>query len=412
MTVLSRRPWRRLSLFVVIMLVVEFIDEFAYSTLEAARPLIRDAFTLTYVEIGLITTVPILVAILVEPVAGLFADSGRRRGLIVGGGMLFGLGLIVQGAAGTFAVFLLGATIQAPASGVFVNLAQASLMDDAPTRRENRMALWTFSGSLAVVTGPLLLTAALALGLDWRAFFAGTGVVSMALALVILRLPPNRALRSAEDDTDDSPVSLRQSLRDAIALLKQAAIWRWLLLLEFSDLMLDVMFGLLALYMVDVAGVSQTQAGIAIAVWTGVGLIGDFLLIPLLERVRGLTYLRFSAGMELILYPLFLLADAWMLQLGLLGVIGLFNAGWYAILQGKLYDALGEQSGAVLIVGNATGIITAVLPVVLGAIAQRYGLEAAMWCLLAGPIALLIGLPRHASTETVPSSDAPTSASR
>jgi FSR family fosmidomycin resistance protein-like MFS transporter len=231
----------------------------------------------------------------------------------------------------------------------------------------------------------------IALGSGWRAFFIGAGVISIVVALWILRLPDSRALRSTSDEEEPD---IRQNLSGVLKLLRRADVWRWLVLLEFSDLILDVLFSLLALYMVDVAGVSQAGAGLAIAVWTGVGLVGDFLLIPILERVRGLVFLRFSAVIELVLFPLFLLIDPFAAKLVLLGLMGLFNPGWYAILQSKLYDALGEQSGAVLIVGNAAGVFGAMLPVFLGFVAQRYGLDVAMWFLIAGPIALLIGLPR------------------
>jgi len=183
MTRTTSRPWWRLTFFVFLMLLIEFMDEFAYSALEAARPLIRDEFMLTYVEVGLITTIPILVAILIEPIVGLFADTNKRRWLLVSGGILFGIGLMIQGISTSFIVFLLGATIQAPASGAFVNIAQASLMDDAPDRRENRMAQWTFSGSLAVVIGPLILTAIVVLGESWRIFFIGSGILSVLVAL-------------------------------------------------------------------------------------------------------------------------------------------------------------------------------------------------------------------------------------
>ncbi|MEO0560698.1 MAG: MFS transporter [Chloroflexota bacterium] len=393
MQVNLRRVWRRLTFFVFVMLVIEFTDEVAYSALEAARPLIRDAFALNYVQVGLITSLPVGVAILVEPIFGLFGDGSRRRVFIVGGAALFGLGLIVQGLAPTFVVFLLGATLQAPASGVFVNLAQASLMDDAPDRRENRMALWTASGSLAVVVGPLLLAGALSLQLDWRAVFVAIGVLALGVALLAARLPNSPALRSATD-TDDTEDDARLSVRDVLRLLRRLDIWRWLVLLQFSDLMLDVLFSLLALYLVDVAGVNEGRAAVAVALWTGVGLIGDLALIPLLERVRGLVYLRFSAGITLLLYPAFLMVSPLWGKLVLLGLLGLFNAGWYAVLQSKVYDALGEQSGAVLIVGNAAGVIGVTLPLVLGWIAVQYGLSVAMWTLLAGPIALLIGLPR------------------
>ena len=80
-----------------------------------------------------------------------------------------------------------------------------------------------------------------------------------------------------------------------------------MVLLEFSDLMLDVLYGFLALYFVDVVGFTASKAALAVAVWTGFSLLGDFLLIPLLEKVRGLNYLRFSVVAELILFPAFLL---------------------------------------------------------------------------------------------------------
>lgn len=40
--------------------------------------------------------------------------------------------------------------------------------------------------------------------------------------------------------------------------LRQKEVLRWLVLLEFSDLMLDVLLGFLALYFVDVAGFSSS----------------------------------------------------------------------------------------------------------------------------------------------------------
>ncbi|MEL6407303.1 MAG: MFS transporter [Chloroflexota bacterium] len=398
-----KRAWWRVSLFVLLMLLIEFMDEFTYSGIEVARPLFRDEFGLTYIQVGLITTVPILVATFIEPIVGLYADRQNRRLQIVVGGVLFGIGLLIQGFAQSFTLFMLGLVVMAPANGVFVNLAQASLGDDAPNRRENRMALWALSGSLAVVLGPALLSLMVALGSGWRLFFIGSGVVAIVLALCVWLLPSNPALSAhGESDDDDSEeddalanMTFRERLQTVGALLRRGYVWRWLILLQFSDLLLDVLFSLLALYMVDAVGVTQAQAGIAIIVWNGFGLLGDLLLIPFLERVDGIRYLRVSVVVQLFLYPAFLLIDGYGAKLVLLGAIGLFNAGWYAILVAKSYDTLGEQSGAVLVVGNVAGIFGALLPVALGAIAQVYSLEAAMWCLLAGPVALLIGLPRN-----------------
>ena len=127
--------------------------------------------------------------------------------------------------------------------------------------------------------------------------------------------------------------------------------------------------------------------------WTAVGLAGDFLLIPLLERVAGLRYLRWSAAAELLLFPAFLLVPNLWPKLVVLGLLGLFNAGWYSILTAQLYDTMPGQSGAVLAVSNIFGLIGGLIPVGLGLVAERLDLAVTMWLLLLGPVALLLGLP-------------------
>jgi FSR family fosmidomycin resistance protein-like MFS transporter len=176
-------------------------------------------------------------------------------------------------------------------------------------------------------------------------------------------------------------------------------VLRWLALLEFSDLMLDILLGFLALYFVDVVKVSPAQASLAVGVWAGVGLLGDLLLIPLLERVQGLVYLRISAFLELIVYITFLLADHWVVKLAALALLGFFNSGWYAILQARLYSAMPGQSGTALAAKNISGLVGSLLPVALGWLAQEYNLQLSMWLLLLGPVALLVGLPGR-SAET------------
>ena len=170
---------------------------------------------------------------------------------------------------------------------------------------------------------------------------------------------------------------------------------RWLILLEFADLMLDGFHGFLALYFVDVVGVTEARAGVAIAVWTGIGLCGDLLLIPLLERVRGLSYLRWSAFAMLLLFPAFLLAPGVYAKLVLLGLVGITNAGWYSILKAQLYSAMPAQSGAALALNNFSGLLGGLIPLALGLVAERFGLGATMWLLLAGPLALLCAIPRR-----------------
>jgi FSR family fosmidomycin resistance protein-like MFS transporter len=254
-------------------------------------------------------------------------------------------------------------------------------MDLQPARREYNMARWTLAGALGAVVGPLALAAFAWAGLGWRGLFAGLAL--LALALVV------RA-RRAPDDGDGE----RLHVRDALRVLTRREVFRWLFLLELSDLMLDVFLGFLALYLVDEVGASVAMGSLAVAVWTGAGLVGSTVAIPFLQRVDGLRYLRGSAACTALLFVVFLVVSGLLVKLVLLAAIAVVNAGWYPVLQARLYGALGEASGLALTVG-ALFPLNAVLPLAIAAIAERYGLSVALWPLLAAPAALLLFVPRR-----------------
>jgi FSR family fosmidomycin resistance protein-like MFS transporter len=382
---------RRLTTFILTLLLIEFLDELVYGAREAAWPLVRDDLALTYTQIGLLLGAPGLLASFIEPFIGVLGDVWRRRALILGGGVFFALSLFLSAASQSFAVLLISFILFYPASGAFVSLSQAALMDAEPARHEQNMARWTFAGSLGVVAGPLALGAAVLAGLGWRGLYAVFGGLTVFALFAARRHRFPAGVQTSEGGA--RPAGLWQGFREAFRALRRAEVLRWLILLEFSDLLLDVLLGFMALYFVDVVAVSPQQAGVAVALWSVVGLAGDFLLIPLLERVRGLVWLRWSVLAEMALYPLFLLVPGYWAKVILLALIGFFNVGWYAILQGKLYSAMPGQSGSVMTVGSVSGLAGAALPVGLGWLGQRWGLETAMWTLLAAPIALLIGLP-------------------
>jgi len=397
----STRPscaLRRGAIFAFTLLTIEFLDEFVYGAREAAWPLIRDDLRLSYGQIGLLLGLPNLLNHLVEPALGILGDVWKRRALILGGGVLFALALLATGLSRGYGLLMLSFLLLNPASGAFVTLSQATLMDADPTRHEQNMARWTAAGSVGVVLGPLALGAAASLGWGWRGPFFLFAALTVPLVALVGRAP----FPSAHGE--GMRPNLRETLTNAWRALRRGDVLRWLILLPFSDLMLDVLLGFLALYFVDVVGVNPAQAGMAVAMWTGAGLVGDLLLIPLPERVRGLSYLRLSVVAEGALFVAFLLLPGLWPKLVVLALLGLLNAGWYSILKARSYSAMPGQSGTVMALDNLFGLLGSLMPLGLGFIAQRYDLRVTMWLLLAGPVALWVGLPRG-TAETLATSE-------
>ena len=372
-------------------LAIEFVDEFVGGAMGAAWPAIRTDLGLTYVQIGLIFSIPALAGNLVEPALGVLGDVWRRRTLILGGGALFAASLALFASSPGFLLLLIALVIFYPASGAFVTLSQASLMDSAPSRHEQNMARWTFAGSVGIVLGALVMALAASMGLGWRPLFWAFAAMTVLVLAVANGIPLGGVTETGEGRFTSS---FRSGAANAFGQLRRPWVLRWLVLLQFSDLMLDGLHGYLALYFVDVARVSPSSAALAVATWTGFGLLGDLLLIPLLERVRGLTYLRFSALANLFLFAGFLLVPGLGPKLAIVALLGLGNAGWYAVLKAQLYSTMPGQSGTVMAVSSVGNVASALVPLGIGAAAAAWGLDTAMWLLLAGPVALLLGIPR------------------
>ncbi|MCJ7737713.1 MAG: MFS transporter [Anaerolineae bacterium] len=378
--------------FILALLAIEFLDELVFGVREAAWPLIRDDLGLSYTQIGILLGTPGIFSGIVEPFIGVLGDVWRRRVLVLGGGMFFAVALFLTGTSQSFAVLLLSFMLFYPSSGAFVSLSQSTLMDMEPARHERNMARWNLAGSMGVVCGSLALGATAALNLDWRVlFFALSGLTLIPLVAA------SRVAFGSGRNHEHNP-GLWGGFKEALAALRRREVLRWLTLLTFSDLMGDVLLGYLALYFVDVVATTPAQASAAVAIWTVVSLLMDSLTIPLLERIRGAYLLRAGALMELVLLPIFLLVPGFGPKLVLLALLGVFNAGWYPVLQARLYSEMPGQSGRVMTVGNLFGLVGGLLPLGLGLVAERFDLAAMMWLLLLGPIALLVGIPRRFRT--------------
>jgi FSR family fosmidomycin resistance protein-like MFS transporter len=108
-----------------------------------------------------------------------------------------------------------------------------------------------------------------------------------------------------------------------------------------------------------------------------------------------MKFLRGTAALELIAFSVFLLVPGFIPKLIAVVFVNIFNTGWYPILKGSLYSALPGQSARIMAIESVTTPIAKLLPLLVGLLADKFGLGIAIWLLFLGPLALMIGLPRH-----------------
>ncbi len=368
-------------------LAVEFADELVDGVKGAALPAIQHSLGLSYGQLGLLASVPLVLGGLLELPLGVLAGQGRRRRMTaLGGGVLFVLAVAGVAFAQDFGELLAAFVVFFPASGAFVSLTQASLMDAAPDRQARSMARWDLAGSAGAVAGPLLLVAVLRAGGGWR---DGYLVLAVCCALAWSGMLCERRPAPAPAPASGSPVDGDEpapGLREIIAAARTAS--RWLVLLQVADLLVDVLTGFVAVYLVDVAHLTPAVAAVAVAIRLGAALAGDAALVFLLERLGDRTVLRASAALAIVLYPAFLLGPGLVARLVALALLSAVTATWYPLLQARLFGAV--PSPVAVTLSSAAGLAGGLGPAAVGVMATVFGLPWALAGLAAAPVVLLI----------------------
>jgi len=242
-------------------------------------------------------------------------------------------------------------------------------------------------GAIGVTLSPLLITVVLSVEGSWRAVFFSTAIVAGVFAVLLFK-----QRFDGHTGAEDEVGSLQQLGQSLFLALRSRTLIKWVILTELADFMLDKLLEVTGLYFHDVAGVSLPAASAAVTVSAIAGLIGSFALVPLLEKVNGVHVIRISAVIVFFAYTAFLLIPIVWLKYVLIAVISLSTSGWYVVLRAKCYAVLPGQSGVVVAVTSLANISSLFMPLLLGGIADAFGLQIAMWLLIIGPIALIWGV--------------------
>ena len=161
------------------------ISHFSQLILASLFPWLKDAFNVSYTELGAVLTVFFVVSCIVQAASGFIVDKlGPRPVLFVGLGAL-GLAAFGYALAQSYWMLLLCAVVGGIGNGVF-HPVDYTLFNRkvAPTRLGHAYSVHGITGSLGWALAPAFVVP-IAIAFSWRVALASAGAVALVVLLVL-----------------------------------------------------------------------------------------------------------------------------------------------------------------------------------------------------------------------------------
>jgi predicted MFS family arabinose efflux permease len=368
------------------------LDELIIGFAVVGLPLVRDQLGLSYEQVGLLFSVGALSSLILEPILNLLSGRGSKRWWIVSGSLVLALAFALAGSTYNFIVLLIAFALLYPATGAAVGLSEAALIDSTPKDGTRTMTRWTLMSSIGDILSPLVVAAFVALGLGWSALCWFGATVWLAAGLIVW---PQRFPRLAcLPDNNDTPsdVSMLAGLRKA---LRDPLLLRWAVLSLLPTMLDEVFIGFAALYLRDVLHASQIEISIILIVHMFGGFLGLLIVDRLVGRMTPQRLLVWLALLSLIGVIALLSIHSILSATLALFIIGLGAAGLYPLAQAEAYARQPGRSGTVRAVTGLGMPFEVALPGIVGLIAGRLGVLAAVALLGSAPLLILLIVPRR-----------------
>jgi predicted MFS family arabinose efflux permease len=342
----------------------------------------------------LVFALPLLGGALLEAALTLISDRYPRRRAVRVASFATAAALLLCALASEGALLALGLLLAGTASGVACSAAKGELLLAPGVSGERAMARWALFGALGDVLTPLFVALVLGAGDSYRlAFLAAAGLATLQGLMVAppAHEAPEVAAHAAPEEVASEP--LLASLR---AAARKGQLWLWLLGAALCTFLDELVIALSALHAERDLGASPALAVACVTGASAGAVIGAWVTDRLLARVAPDRVLLGSTGATLAA----LLAVVWAPSVGWLApalvVLGATSVPQFALLEAKAYAASPGRPGVVAALAQVFVLIDIGGPLILGLLADAFGLSAALACLAVQPLGVLLVLWRSA----------------
>jgi FSR family fosmidomycin resistance protein-like MFS transporter len=204
-------------------------SHFFHLILPAMFPWLKDAFALSYAELGLLMSIFFVVSCVVQASSGFLVDRiGARPVLFTGVGLL-ALAALTYSQSNGYAMLVLGAVIAGCGNGIFHPVDYTLINHKiSPPNLPYAYSMHGVTGYLGWAAAPAFMVGIAELS-DWRIAFLSAScleaLVLLALWLNRSRLIDNVQERRADSDADAQSSAISGQANSAFAFLKLPAVW-------------------------------------------------------------------------------------------------------------------------------------------------------------------------------------------
>ena len=337
---------------------------------------ITDLFNIGTEGIGLLAALQQIPPLFMPFLMGMAADKIGKKPVVIGFIVIFAIGCIICGNATGLVMYIIGTLVYKTGSTVSENVATAVLADLDENKGMQYINMSQFMFSLGAAAGPIVLEfCSSRFNTSWNFIFFISifFFIIMSLVLLLVRFPQNPKKPAVEKSADgESRIKEKALIKPIIVILAVAM---------FCIIGMEMGYGNFIDSFIDHKFSNSSASAMTLsAFWVGMAI--SRLLFSFVEynAVRSLKICFASAAIFMALLTFVRSPSSAIIVSGLVGFA--YGPTWCTINALAASNSKGNSGAAVGLMAAASGVGGILVPAVMGFIAGKATVTAAIWALV------------------------------
>jgi len=360
--------------------MLHFAGDFYVSFVNPLLPVFVEKFGLSLAQVGLIAGIMRMLAFVVQPGVGYFADRYRSRIFILGGPLLSIVFIALVGWAPSFPVLLLFVAIGSIGAAMFHPSIAGMIAGYAGRHLGLSLSIFNMGGTLAFGLGPLFIAYIVGRwGLEVSPWTAIPGLAVMVLLFKVVPAPLGEGLRGE---------GFLHAVRAAVGEMWKSVVLIWVAMVLRAFVTQSFLAFIPVLYARE--GHTLISIGFVLSIFTVAGTVSGVVAGHLSDRIgyKPIYYVSFILATPSLLLMLFL-NGIWVYVSSILAGFFMFATLPLGLVMAQKLAPRGKSMVSSLMMGLAVGTGGMITPFV-GSLADLFSIRTVLYGLAFVPFASIV----------------------